>query len=174
MKESIDAALSELVGLPLRGTSRAADLQVFSFGALISKKGRSQTTLVGSLGLHLQCPWRLTDVTLGRILTGSGDVYIPAEAREDTDEDFVWDLAGANRCDAVLGDLFVHLKEGKGPRVQAVAADEFGGFSLSLTDGRVIEVFPDNGFGSDAGETWRLVKFGESHFVVSAAGVEWG
>jgi hypothetical protein len=167
MTSNIASALDSLVGLPFRGTTRAADLQMFSFGDLVSKKTKKGETMVGSIALHVQCPWRLTKSN--KILTGSADIYIPANGSYELPADFDWDVAGANRCDFVLSSLLRH----EGVHVDRVRPDRFGGFTLKFSDGHVLTVFPDIGFGSQDREAWRLARLGERHFVVMAGAAEW-
>ena len=57
MKSQIDAALGALKNLPLWGSHRAADIQVFKFGKkVLSKTSRGEQVEVGEYAIHVQCP----------------------------------------------------------------------------------------------------------------------
>lgn len=65
MKDEIEQTLNVIIGMPLWGRHRAADLPVFKFGKQIPSMTRAtkwrsaEVVLVGEYGLHIQCPWRI-------------------------------------------------------------------------------------------------------------------
>lgn len=148
---SIEYALDVLHGLEFWGCGRAADLQWLQFGARYNASLRSgKPRQVGDYALHIQCAWRLCDHSA--IIVASRDRYYPRSDAEPIDEAFNWDIPGGNRCDERMdGFLASH-----GPlRVVKIAADDVGGFKLSLNGGFVFEVFPDDSLGD---EIWRLFR----------------
>src|SRR2546426_9478892 len=67
MKETIEDALSVLIGMQLVESSRAADMETFDF------EGHDKS----EYGLHVQCPWRI--VRSGRIVVGYRDMRDPPD-----------------------------------------------------------------------------------------------
>ena len=170
MKEAIEQALQPLIGMPLWKAHRAADLQVFQFGARHQAMTfQGHPTLVGDCALHIQCGWRI--VGPGGIVTGRRDLYYPAGGDPYRDlHSFDYDGPVPNRRDARLAAL-LEERSGTPLVVMSCSADPFGSFRLAFSDGFALEVFPDDSVG---GEYWRLLHphTDGPHFVVSGKGIE--
>lgn len=160
-KEDIQKALSVLIGESLWASGRAADLQWFQFGKRRKVKTvRGGEKQVGEYALHIQCPWRITHGD--HIVVGSGDLYYPALEIDGPQENFVWDVQGANRRDKRITELF--QGENRQFLVKDIQADQAGRFVVVLDDDHALEVFPDD---SLIDEHWRIFKPSEEtpHFV---------
>lgn len=167
MKIRIQNALEQLVGLSVTGSTRAAAMECLKFGQRMVVDKRGDVYNVGEFGLHLQCPWRFTNKT--EILVGSSDLYEPA-TEDEADEDFDWDIAGANLRDVKLQALLSQ------PIVtEAADADMYGGFALSFSQGLTLSVFPVLTKKDEYSEFWRLLNNRVApgiHLVVGPLGVE--
>lgn len=174
MKEEIESALGPLVGLPMWGSHRAADMECFKFGAMIlsvirAGKRKGDPTVVGQYALHLQCAWRL-DAPSG-IVAARRDYWYPAGDDPHAGlDDFDPDGPEPDRRSELLKEFWKRSADDS-PRVRAVIADEVGGFRVTFSGGIVLTAFPDD---SLDGEHWRLLQPGnlDSHFVVTGAGIE--
>ena len=159
-KRRIPQALEPLVGLPLRCIGRAANIVWFHFGKLREVPGYGGgTKLVGQYAVHVQCVWRL--VCRGRILIAYRDFYYSAKGKPLED----WDSSSKSRFDILARRLSSQL-ESSAPLVRSVKADDVGGFSIVLSRGYRLDVFPDS---SDRdGEDWRIFQPASRsrHFVV--------
>src|SRR5437016_8183319 len=104
--DPIEPTLRVLVGQPLWGSKRAADMEMFAFGQRIEDRGlQGQRMYRGEFALHVQCAWRFRRGT--QILVGSRDVYDPFDSGSEPQslEDFDWDEQGINRRDRLLHQL---------------------------------------------------------------------
>jgi hypothetical protein len=106
VKERVEEALTPLIGMPLWGAHRAADLQVLKFGKRHLVPQRDKMVEVGEYALHLQCAWRIAG--RDRIVVGSRDVYIPPGNPEDVPSDFDWEKA--NLRDDQLDNLLLSIQ----------------------------------------------------------------
>ena len=79
-KGMITKALQPLIGRKLSVARNAGNMKLFHFGEL---RRRPDEGLVGEYALHVQCPWRLEQD--GRVITGSLDYYVRADANPDPD-----------------------------------------------------------------------------------------
>ncbi len=166
MKHEIEAALQVLLGQPMWGSARAADMEMFAFGSRVSRTdalGRSRE--VGEYGLHVQCPWRIT--CSGRIIVGYGDVHDPRGELQDSSA-FDPDVPGSTRRDERL-ELFFREAE---HRVREVSASETGDIRLRFGNDCLLETFADSSTNGQGGsEYWRLLQ-PSGHFVVTARGIQ--
>jgi len=170
MREEIERATAVLIGKPLWGCGRAANLATFAFGERIKTVDFfGKPTEVGEYALHVQCAWHI-----GRgeeVIVGSRDIYYPADYQSEDEEippDFDWDKH-PNRRDRLLRSLF---EDGaRSFTVQRVEVRLAGSLRLSLSDGFYLDVFPDDSLGR---EHWRLFmpRTEERHFVVTGRGIE--
>ena len=164
MHHEIEQALQALIAAPLRGASRVVDTLRLEFAdpGLDAASG---------LALHVACAWRLTDGE--RVLVGSGDLFTPADPDEEP-ETFDWEPAGASWLDVRLGELAEKRNAAAHPpTVSQLSVDLFGGARLTLTDGLVLELFPNSTpTGHVSTEFWRLTRAGADDFVVGTFGVE--
>ncbi len=172
MIASIENALAPLRGLPLWSAGRAADMLWLAFGARRkAPTTRSPNREVGDFTLHVLCPWRIS--AGGGVITGRGDIYVPADPDED-EADFQWDRPGRSIVDAQLR-RWIDAHAGDPLRVVDIVIDRCAGFTLHLDQTVAIEVFPDAfAMPHDIREHWRLFAHGrdDSHFVVTNHG--WG
>jgi hypothetical protein len=106
-------------------------------------------------------------------VVGRRDLYHPAVDDPDLDlDDYDYDGPVPNRRDVRLATLF-DARQSVPLVVENCAADEVGGFRLTLSDGFRLEVFPCD---SRECEHWRLFRSeaadDERHFVVTGFGIE--
>jgi hypothetical protein len=174
MKKEIEQTLKVLVGMPLWGSHRAADLQVFKFGKQIPSISRAtnrrpvEAVVIGEYALHAQCPWRIVQGVA--ISVASGDLYYAAGDDPYKDhEEFDWDEQPSRR-DERISTLFTAWADNP-PIVESVEADRVGSLHISLTQRYILDVFPSN---SLEGEHWRLLPNSpkRDHFVVTGRGIE--
>jgi hypothetical protein len=174
MKEAIEQTLTAVVGMPLWGSHRAADLQVFKFGKRIpsiscaTKRRPAEAVVIGEYGLHVQCPWRI--VQGATITVASNDLYYAAGDDPFKDrEDFDWDEQ-PNRRDERIEALFAAWADDP-PIVESLESDVVGSLHISLTQQCALDVFPSDSLGR---EHWRLLPNSpkRDHFVVTGKGIE--
>jgi len=166
-------ALQALVGQQLRGSARAADMEMFAFGNShrdVSPSGRRRMT--NAFALHVQCSWRI----VGRegIVTGYGDLGVVASRtpsksskknrpREQTLRD--------RRLEALY-----RRHHARPLVVRRVESDKVGGARIHLSHGYVLELFPDTADPDSYSEYWRLLAWlapgGSRHFVVTPTGTD--
>jgi hypothetical protein len=174
VKEEIEQTLKVLVGMPLWGSHRAADLQVFKFGEQIpsmtraTKQRPAKPVVIGEYTLHLQCPWHISQGAT--IVVGSGDLYYAAGDDPYKDhEDFDWDEQPSRRDERIAALVAAWANDP--PVVESVESDMVGSLHISLTQQYVLDVFPSD---SLEGEHWRLLPNSpkRDHFVVTGRGIE--
>jgi hypothetical protein len=173
----MEAALAPLVGLPLWKSHRAADLQVFQFGAkrtVTSNFGprKGQGSEVGEYALHVQCSWRIRGPR--GIVVASGDRYYRAGPDPLLKDDEGSDSSSpiATRCDERIYEWL----DARAYDVERVSVDAIGSIALSLSEDFALDVFPDNSLDGEYGEHWRLLRPSDltSHFVVGGDGIDAG
>jgi hypothetical protein len=127
MKKEIEQTLKVLVGMPLWGSHRAADLQVFKFGKQIPSISRAtnrrpvEAVVIGEYALHAQCPWRIVQGVA--ISVASGDLYYAAGDDPYKDhEEFDWDEQPSRR-DERISTLFTAWADNP-PIVESVEAEQ--------------------------------------------------
>lgn len=169
MKDEINVRLQALVGQPLIGSNRAADMEMFSFGELVpTPAGRTVPShLAGRYGLHLQCPWRI--VRSGSLIVGYDDLREPKSGQE-CDENFDPDELETTLREELL-EAFHREREDRRRLVTAIAASQLGDLSVTLDDDCMLEVFPDSA--GPGREHWRLLDLLGGHLVISTAGFEY-
>ncbi|MFX0549442.1 hypothetical protein ACOAKC_08895 [Hathewaya histolytica] len=162
-----DKELVKIIGLPLIAAGRVCDLIWFGFGRRIKVKdnrGRGYRE-VAEYALHVQCPWRLIDIS--KIIVGSYDKYVPNSKIEYSDE-FDRDIEGENLCDERLKKLFeLHASK---LVVKSVKLDKFGELEISFSDNYVLDIMPDI---STDDEVWRFFQNGveKKHLVTTGIGI---
>jgi hypothetical protein len=173
LKQEIEEALQQLVGLPIWGSTRAGGLQGFQFGAkhivpVIKRGVEAGTKTVGDFALHVQCAWRITGPE--GIVVGSKDVSYPKGDPFEEPTGFECDKVGSNRRDEKIENWMVQHQAAP-LKVVAVTADSVGGAVLTLAEGYALELFPNDTLPI---ERWRLFDPHSiaSHFVVTAEGSE--
>ena len=166
---TINEHLQQLIALHLTRTTRAANMECFKFGHLLNADKGSNQIDIGEFGLHLQCPWRLTNEN--QILVADSDLYEQPDENAGYDEDFEWDKTMANLRDIKLDRI---LKTEK-LIVSTVVSDNFGGFEIIFNDNIKLTVFPNRSSKAYGNEFWRLLDnrpTSKSHFVVTTNGIE--
>jgi hypothetical protein len=159
----IEAALSALVGMPIWDACRALNMEMFDIGERLQVVNRRQEMVeVGAYRLHIQAPWRI----LGPkgIVVGSVDAHYPPSDRED-DDSFDPNNDRSACEERVRAWLDKHRR--RPVVIQSVAADEWGGFRLTLSGGYALDVMPASSRADY--EHWRLLGPGAvhpPHFVV--------
>jgi hypothetical protein len=169
MQHKITDALSVLVGQPLWAASRAANMEMFQFGAKVTKINRhGSERLVGDYSLHIQCPWRLVDAR--GIIAGYFDQLFHPEEVEGSYRYLKSHEDGPSLCEARI-DRWIKENEDDPLCVTTVDADSIGGFKLTFNRGVVLEAFPSDSVRDS--EFWRLLYRNEdrNHFVVSGDGI---
>jgi len=169
MKDIINQALKQLIGLEFTRTTRAANMECLKFGILYQKDRKGIERQVGEFGLHLQCPWRFTKGN--EIIVGNDDLTEQPDENAEYDENFNWDIQGGNLRDVKL-KLFLETGNYK---VTSAKADEFGGFELLFTDNIKLTVFPALSSKNQYSEYWRMLDNRNTisnHFVVGTFGAQ--
>lgn len=165
MKEDIKAKLEQLVGLRLTRTTRAANMECLKFGPHLIMDKLEGSLNIGTFGIHLQCPWRITKGST--ILVASHDVYEQPDPAAKYDPDFNWDRPNANLRDRKLDALITKSDL----LVEKIACEDVGGFEISFNDSVKLSIFPAS---SSEYEYWRLLDnrtTPDSHFVVGGQGI---
>jgi hypothetical protein len=169
LADRITEELQVLIGEPISGCWRAANMQIFEFGPPRKYLNRKGEELEGAnLKLHVQCRWRMVDAT--RILFGRDDLLRPANAGIAI-EDFDWD-EDESPLDVLPCEWFA---EHRNPPVHVVQAtgDIYGGCRIELEEGFLLQLFPCDSRRSEYSEHWRFFRQmgDQSHFVITGDGV---
>ena len=143
-------ALKPLAGLPLAKVGRAADLVWLQFGALKSTTTKHGTRTTGDWAVHLQTSWRF--VRDSKIILAVGDLYLLANG-----DSYDWDIGGENHFDHLATSLNDTLSSAS-VVVDQIKCDDVGGFSLALSDGARLDVFPKISDTLDDFEHWRILQ----------------
>ncbi|MBK0009912.1 hypothetical protein IAE23_25930 [Bacillus sp. S35] len=170
MREAIRSQIVKLIGLNLRYAGRASNLFWLGFGELISVTRRGKTEELAEYALDIQCSWRITKDN--KILVGSRDFYSPRTGWNEENDDFDWDVQGNNRFDERIESFIENTKEHVA--VERVEPDEVGGLKIFLSQGYLLEVFPDTSEDDEYSEFWRFFnrRKNSPHFVVTGNGIE--
>jgi hypothetical protein len=150
MTERINRILHDLVGLPLTRTTRAADMECMKFGTLNKKDKKGVMQNYGEFGLHLQCPWRLTNDK--EIIVGSFDLYEQTNETREYDDNFNWDIINGNLRDVKLRKLI----STEICIVKSAIADKFGGLQIIFENNLILTIIPVTTSKSGI-EYWRLL-----------------
>ncbi|WP_182007452.1 hypothetical protein [Priestia aryabhattai] len=170
MREAIRSQIGKLIGLNLRYAGRASNLFWLGFGEMISVTRRGKTEELAEYALNIQCSWCITKDN--KILVGSRDFYSPRTGWNEENDDFDWDVQGNNRFDERIESFIENAKEHV--TVERVEPDEVGGLKIFLSQGYLLEVFPDTSEDDEYSEFWRFFNRRENspHFVVTGNGIE--
>lgn len=157
---NLEAAFEPIIGLHLSGIGRALNMGLFLFGPNVTVfDSRTSTEHIGSAyALHVQCAFRVT--RNGRIVLGSDDMLVPAEAlregknaNSEGGELSAFDVIAARITAGIeLSPLVVHN----------VIFAACGDLRVELTDQVAIEAFP---MGARPSEAWRFLRRGGDHVV---------
>lgn len=170
MREAIRSQIGQLIGLNLRYAGRASNLFWLGFGEMISVTRRGKTEELAEYALNIQCSWRINKDN--KILVGSRDFYSPRTGWNEENDDFDWDVQGNNRFDERIESFIENAKEHV--TVERVEPDKVGGLKIFLSQGYLLEVFPDTSEDDEYSEFWRFFNRRENspHFVVTGNGIE--
>lgn len=170
MREAIRSQIGKLIGLNLQYAGRASNLFWLGFGELISVTRRGKTEELAEYALDIQCSWRI--IKDNKILVGSRDFYSPRTGWNEENDDFDWDVQGNNRFDERIESFIENTKEHVA--VERVEPDEVGGLKIFLSQGYLLEVFPDTSEDDEYSEFWRFFNRRENspHFIVTGNGIE--
>lgn len=152
--QNLPKILNDLIGSSLWDSTRAADLEMFSFGpqkTVTKFSGRS--VVVGTHALHIQCAWRF--LRNGTPVVASQDLCCPADKSRLEPLDappFDWEKE-PNKRDQLLSALFVHGK--KSFELLAIESAQAGQLRFEFDSGLTLDVFPT---GSGSAEQWRLFE----------------
>ncbi|MDC0706514.1 hypothetical protein [Priestia sp. AB] len=137
---------------------------------MISVTRRGKTEELAEYALDIQCSWRI--IKDNKILVGSRDFYSPRTGWNQENDDFDWDVQGNNRFDERIESFIENTKEHVA--VERVKPDEVGGLKIFLSQGYLLEVFPDTSEDDEYSEFWRFFNRRENspHFVVTGNGIE--
>jgi hypothetical protein len=174
VKEEIEETLEVLVGMPLWGSHRAADLQIFKFGEQIPSMTRAirdrpaKAVVIGEYGLHVQCAWRIVHETT--IVVASHDLHFAAGDDPFKNYNGFDPDKHSNRRDERIAALVLAWADNP-PVVESVEGDAVGSLRISLTQRYTLDVFPSDSLGE---EHWRLLPNSpkRDHFVVTGRGIE--
>lgn len=169
MREEIKSQVEKLVGLKLQLAGRASNLFWIGFGDIAQIIRRGKTEETSEYALNIQCSWRIT--WCNKIVVASRDFYSPNSEWEDNNEDFDWDIQGNNRFDERI-KTFLEVKGSI--IVEQIESDSVGGLKVILSEGYMLEVFPDSSEENEHSEHWRFFnrKDNSPHFVVTGMGIE--
>ncbi|WP_078554404.1 hypothetical protein [Bacillus alkalicellulosilyticus] len=169
MREEIKAQLGKLVGLKFQYAGRASNLFWLGFGDIVQIIRRGRTEETAEYALHIQCSWRI--ILGNKIVVASRDFYSPNSQWDGKNDNFDWDIQGNNRFDERIK---IFTENNGQMKVLHIDSDEVGGFSITLTRGYKLEVFPDSSEDDEQSEHWRFFnrKDNSPHFVVTGRGLE--
>lgn len=160
--------LQNLINLSLSRTTRAANMECIKFGSFyqINNKGIEQN--IGEFGLHIQCPWRLTNDK--GIIVGSSDLYEQIDESAEYDENFNYDIIGGNLRDYKFRKFIAESNN----IVNKINADIFGGLQIGFDSDVILTIFPVTSSKADV-EYWRLIDNRDAtkkHYISSSQGYE--
>lgn len=165
----LERQLSEIGGLALRGAARAADMQMFEFGPLVSDVAARSGTDIGAIGLHVQCPWRIR--LDGQILVASGDLEIPTSSTPLDSDAFDPNEIGTTLRDERIDEFLA----GEPRMVTDVEASVSGDLAIRFGERFTLEVFVERSWDSrEPRESWRLlfIDSDRPHIVMTSLGLE--
>ena len=143
------------------------DLQAFGFGDRVEEPGHAAAP---EYSLHVQCRWRI--VRGASIVVGSADIFWPLEGSDGSYRDFDYD-GRRSRRDELLDGFLLHGDAAH--IVKSIEGGSTGDARVTLEDGCVLELWPDHRSGVEADgpfEHWRFFRRADTHFVVTASGIE--
>ena len=153
MKEKIERVLKPLIGEPLSGMSRLGGMQMFEFGIQRPRKNRKgQDITLADQRLHVSCHWCITGPEGGIF---SSEDFHPVRRDEKAYP-------------------FYDMLESDPPAVEAIAADEKGGFTLRMVRGYTLVIWLIENTNEPDAEQWRFLPKAKSrnHFVVTQRGID--
>jgi len=103
----------------------------------VFKRGRTEEA--AEYALHIQCSWRIAKGN--KIEDINEHTMSPRTGLENENEHFEWDIQGNNRFDERIASFIKDINEHT--IVERVDSDEVGGLKIFLSQGYLLEVFPD-------------------------------
>jgi hypothetical protein len=169
LKSHIEKELSVLIGLPLYGIGRAANMGTFHFGREIRRsickgKHRGKEEAHGEFRLHVQCTWRI--IHRGKIVTGSDDYLY--QRLDDGSYDYSDDDSTPLQDERIKGWLTEELRAKL--CVVSIWSDEVGSLDVQLAPACHLQVFPTVTI--DDGEYWRFFGCFGPHLVMTPSGLD--
>jgi len=161
VKKVIYQALTPLIGLPLRNINRSANMLCLHFGdprAVTDRDGSARA--VHDWTIQVQCPWRISQN--GRIVIAYRDFYFSDVPLSNLA------VMSKSRFNSLLDTLCAEF-DTTPPVVDAVENDDKGSFSVRLSFGYQLEVFPAES--TESGKHWRIFQPGanDNSFVFPPA-----
>jgi len=150
VNKAVQQALTPLIRLPLRAVGRSGSMLSVEFGDMhevSTPEGGSKS--VREWTIQIQCPWRISQS--GRIVVAYRDFYF-----SDVPLDNVA-VMNKSRFDSTLLHLCAEF-DAIPPVVTSVDTDETGGFSVNMSLGYRLEVFPAESM--ESGKHWRIYQPG--------------
>ena len=170
--------LTKLKGQPFNEILRTGSMVCLGFGDKIKSKTVYKTTAglfevkesqKSKYALHIDGLFRIS--YNDKILLTRDDIFKPSNAigyNNFDEKTFEWDVAGNNRFDEEITDIF-HLTK-QTPIVKDIRVNVFGDLSITLSNGYNIDVFIDT---NEAEEYWRFFEVGNNeipHIVITGHG----
>lgn len=154
--DRLSLSAGRLVGLELRGSKRALDMEMFRFGPDVAwRDPRGNVRTLARFALHIQCAWRI--VASGALVVASSDQAPNALTS-----------SGRNRFAFRSARLALYLQSAE-RHVTATRVNETGDLIAQFSDGSSLEVFVDR---STADESYRLIDAEGGDLVVTGVGIE--
>lgn len=138
-RDPIFAAVTAVEGLPMWGSARAVDMEMFAFGQRVPRqRGDGSQHEVGEYALHVHCAWRIWH---------EGGTYVGS--RDDFDQ--------TSNDEGDRDRLLRRLFERENLVVLALHTGSDGHLLIRFENGSELEVLPDRGmFEGEPAENWRF------------------
>jgi hypothetical protein len=157
----LEPVLNVLLGCPLIGSQRAADMEMFWFGQFVERlNAKGIGYVVGEYRLHVECSWRIT---------GPAGIVVGYTDLADTSDDRGEERSETSETMSLRDELLVAYYKNSERNVVAVESTRLGDLTLRLSDDTTLEVFPDAA--NPETEYWRLIEPGGTHYVMSGSGL---
>jgi hypothetical protein len=113
--------------------------------------------------LHVQCPWRIKNAQQ-QIILAAQDIFAPSSSIPWT-EAFDWDVQGNNLFDEKAEKW---LRDNEGIAIVSCVLSPGSDLALTFSNDDVLEIFVAT---STDDECWRLLEYGDRHFVATGSGI---
>ncbi len=158
----IENVLSRLIGLEMFSPARSVSIITFQIGRLAAESDFDKNSR-GIFALHIQGHFRFH--RKNRVFTGSTDIFSPRDELED--QDFDWKVPESSFFDQTVDQVFAITKY---PWViSEISIDSLGDLSVLFANEFILNTFRT---GILLEESWRIIEFGVSHFVMARGEVE--
>jgi hypothetical protein len=144
--------IKKIIGQPLISIGRVADMLWICMGeTIVVKNYKGEEVEKSSLAIHVQSPWRITDVQNESILLAAHDVYEPKSDCKWSEE-FEWDISGNNLFDERVEEWNKSLGV---VYVMDYELNVYGDLEIFLSNNCIIEIFINK---SSKVESWRFFE----------------